>query len=222
MTEPRIKSDGSVTEEASAIGERAKGAIKEGWGAITGNESLENRGEQENAQGRARQTSNQVFGTFRDRESAERAYNSLGSRGYTDKDVNLMMTDETRSKYFTDDDTALSSKALEGAGAGAAIGGTTMGILGALAAVGTSIALPGLGLILAGPLVAGLAGAGAGGLAGGLIGSLIGWGVPEEHAQRYEQELKNGGIVMGVTPRNEDDANYFRSEWDKNHTNKTF
>ncbi len=222
MTEPKTKYDGSVTEEAAAIGERAKGAVKEGWGAVTGNESLENRGEQENAEGRARQASNQVFGTFKDRESAERAYNSLGSRGYADKDVNLMMTDETRNKYFTNDDTALSSKALEGAGAGAAIGGTTMGILGALAAVGTSIALPGLGLILAGPLVAGLAGAGAGGLAGGLIGSLIGWGVPEEHAQHYEQELKNGGIVMGVTPRNEDDANYFRSEWDKNHTNKTF
>ena len=215
MTEPRKEYDGSVTEEASAIGERAKGAIKEGWGAITGDESLENRGERENAEGRAHQSSNQVFGTFKDRDSAERAYNSLGSRGYTDKDVNLMMTDETRQKYFSDQDTALGSKAMEGASTGAAIGGTTMGILGALAAIGTSVALPGLGLILAGPLVAGLAGAGAGGLAGGLIGSLVGWGIPEDHAKRYENDLKNGGIVMGVTPRNTEDANYFRSEWDK-------
>lgn len=163
-------------------------------------------------------TEERVFGTFRDRESAERAYNSLGSRGYTDDDVNLMMTDETRKKHFSDQDTELGSKAMEGAGAGAAIGGTTVGVLGALAAIGTSIALPGLGLILAGPLVAGLAGAGAGGLAGGLIGSLIGWGIPEEHAKQYEQELKNGGIVMGVTPRSEEDAHYFRSQWNKNQS----
>lgn len=221
MTEPRKKYDGSVTEEASAMGERAKGAIKEGWGAITGDRDLENRGEQENAEGRERQSSNQVFGTFTDRESAERAYSLLGSRGYTEKDVNLMMSDETRNRYFSDSNTELGTKAMEGAGTGAAIGGTTVGILGALAAIGTSVALPGLGLILAGPLVAGLAGAGAGGIAGGLIGSLIGWGIPEDHARRYENDVKNGGIVMGITPRNEADANYFRSEWDKYQTNKT-
>jgi uncharacterized protein YjbJ (UPF0337 family) len=215
MAEIRKKYDGSVTEEASAIGERAKGAVKEGWGAITGDRDLENRGEAENAEGRARQASNQVFGTFRDRDSAERAYNQLGSRGYTDKDVNLMMSDETRRKYFSDQNTELGTKAMEGAGAGAAIGGTTVGVLGALAALGTSVALPGLGLVLAGPLVAGLAGAGAGGIAGGLIGSLIGWGIPEDHAKRYEKELKDGGIVMGVTPRNEEDAKYFRSEWER-------
>ena len=31
-----------------------------------------------------------LTGTFRDRESAERGYNSLTSRGYTDKEVNLL------------------------------------------------------------------------------------------------------------------------------------
>gem|GEM_PF-6176022 len=37
-------------------------------------------------------------GMFRDRNSAEQAYNSLSSRGYTKDDVNLLMSDETRKK----------------------------------------------------------------------------------------------------------------------------
>jgi hypothetical protein len=41
-----------------------------------------------------------LTGMFRDRESAESAYNSLSSRGYSHDDVNLMMSDETRKKHF--------------------------------------------------------------------------------------------------------------------------
>jgi hypothetical protein len=59
----------------------------------------------------------------------------------------------------------------------------------------------------------GLAGAGAGGLTGGIIGALIGWGIPEERAKLYESYLKNGGIVLGVIPHNDDDAAYFEGEW---------
>ena len=53
--------DDSVSEEASAFGQRVKGAAKDGVGAITGNESLEREGERENAEGRARQGRNDVF-----------------------------------------------------------------------------------------------------------------------------------------------------------------
>ena len=110
-------------------------------------------------------------------------------------------------------ETELGSKALEGTGAGAAIGGAVGGVLAAIAAIGTNLVMPGLGLVVAGPLAAALAGAGAGGLAGGLIGALVGWGIPEEHAKRYEEGLKEGGIVMGIEPRNEEDAKYLEREW---------
>jgi hypothetical protein len=55
---------------------------------------------------------------FEDRESAESAYNALRNRGYGMDDINLLMSDETRKKYFTDDEreTELGNKALEGAG----------------------------------------------------------------------------------------------------------
>src|ERR671921_1251005 len=165
--------------------------------------------------GSATGRSRMVTGLFRDRESAERAYGSVTGRGYSDKDVNLLMSDETRDKHFTDDgrETELGNKALEGAGTGAAIGGTVGATLAAIAAIGTTLALPGLGLLIAGPIAAGLAGAGAGALSGGLIGALVGHGIPEEHAKRYEQGIREGGIVMGVQPRSDEDADYFENNW---------
>ena len=81
--------------------------------------------------------SRMVTGMFRDRDSAERAYQSVTSRGYGNDDVSLLMSDETRNKYFPSDrpaDTELGSKALEGTGAGAAIGGAVGGVLGAAGA----------------------------------------------------------------------------------------
>ena len=136
-----------------------------------------------------------VTGLFPDRESAERAYGSMVERGYGQDDVNLVMSDETRKKHFAADgrETELGSKALEGAGTGAA-----------------------LGLLIAGPIAAGLAGAGAGGATGGLIGALIGAGIPEERVKRYEEGVKKGGIMMGVSPRNPEDAAYFEEDWKRN------
>ncbi|MBC7941726.1 MAG: hypothetical protein H7Z19_18560, partial [Chitinophagaceae bacterium] len=83
----------------------------------------------------------------------------------------------------------------------------------AVAAVGTSIALPGLGLVIAGPIAAALAGAGAGGAAGTLVGALIGWSIPEERVKEYESGIREGGILMGVRPRNAEDADHLERGW---------
>lgn len=157
-----------------------------------------------------------LTGLFNDPESAERAYQSVTSRGYGKNDVNVVMSDETRKRHFSGDratQTELGTKAAEGAGIGGAIGGTLGAIAAAIAAVGTSLVIPGLGLVVAGPLAAGIAGAGAGGAAGGLVGALIGWGIPEERVKQYEEGIKNGGILVGVKPRSEEDAKYFQEEW---------
>lgn len=154
-----------------------------------------------------------LTGLFRDRESAERAYRSLNDRGYGKDDFNLLMSDETRKKHFSGTETELGSKALEGAGKGAAIGGGVGATLAAIAAIGTTLALPGLGLLIAGPIAAALAGGGAGALTGGLVGALVGAGIPEEHAKHYEKGIREGGIVMGVNPRTREDADYFENDW---------
>lgn len=162
---------------------------------------------------------NVMTGMFRDRESSERAYNTLKDRGYTQEDINVVMSKETREKYFSNEEnveeTELGNKAAEGTGVGSAVGGTLGAIAGAIAAVGTTVAIPGLGIVLAGPVAAGLAGAGAGGLTGGLIGALVGWGIPEKRAKLYEAGIKDGHIVLGVNPRNEEDAEYVEKEWKK-------
>lgn len=161
------------------------------------------------------QTTPYVTGLFRDRDSAERAYQTTLDRGYSGTDVDLMMSDEARQRHFGSDTpaTELGNKAAKGAGIGGAIGGTLGALAAAIAAVGTTLAIPGLGLVVAGPLAAALAGGGAGAGAGGLIGAMIGAGIPEERVQYYESGIKDGGIVMGVKPRNAEDADYFDKTW---------
>jgi len=152
--------------------------------------------------------------TFYNPEDAERAYNALISRGYAKDEISVLMSKDTREQHFSKEihDTKLGNKAAKGGATGAAIGGVAGVIAGILAAAGT-IVLPGLGLIVAGPLVAGLAGLGAGGAAGGLIGALVGAGIPEERAKAYEADIKRGGIVLGVRPHSEEDAEAIEREW---------
>jgi hypothetical protein len=154
-----------------------------------------------------------VTGLFRDRASAERAYHCLAGRGYTRDDITLMMSDDTRKTHFADAEAELGSKAAEGAGVGAGIGGTIGAVLAGVAAVGTNLVLPGIGLVVAGPIAAALAGAGAGGLAGGMVGALIGTGIPEERVVHYEEGIKSGAILMGVTARSAEDAAYIERSW---------
>ena len=172
-----------------------------------------------------------LTGLFPDRESAERAYQGAVDRGYKSDDVNLVMSDETRKRHFGSDSTSstgsglsdsgaaggreteLGTKAAEGAGIGAGIGGTLGAIAAAVAAVGTSIAIPGLGLIVAGPIAAALAGAGAGGAAGSLLGALVGWNIPEERVKEYESGIQGGGILMGLRTRGDDDATHLEQNW---------
>ena len=228
-----MNNEGTFKEEAGGVKDRIVGNVKDATGAVTGNQSLENEGEAQANFGNARQENNDVLGSntgaatatgsnrmvtgmFRTREDAERAYGSMTSRGYSKDDINVLMSDKTRETHFADGDTELGSKALEGAGVGSAIGGTLGAVIAGIAAIGTSILIPGLGLLVAGPLAAALAGAGAGGLTGGLIGALVGSGIPEETAKQYEAGINEGGIVMGVQPRNDEDADYFANDWRAN------
>ena len=46
-----------------------------------------------------------------------------------------------------------------------------------------------------------------------MIGALIGWGMPEERVKRYEEGVKNGGILMGVHARDDEDAAHLENRW---------
>lgn len=151
-----------------------------------------------------------------DRESAERAYREALAKGYKPEEINVIMSEGTRKKYYDsvlveeiDGDKAMDGLALGGA-TGAAIGGT----LGAILGIGSTVVFPGVGLVLAGPLVAGLIGAGAGSISGGLIGTLIGWGIPEDRAKVYENAVQDGGIILGVKEHPETSTT-LKEDWKK-------
>ena len=156
-----------------------------------------------------------VTGLFRDSESVERAYKVVSQRDYGTSDINVVMSDETRRRYFSDDreiKTELGRKVAEGGELGGPTGGRIATIIPALIAVGV-VALPGLGLVLAGPLAVSLAAAGAAGVAVGLLAALSDWGIPEERAKQYETGIRDGGILVGVKPRTNEDAQHFVKEW---------
>ena len=211
---------GTVSEEMSAAAQRTKGAVKDKTGAVLGLEGMEREGERENALGRARQAANDAVDvdspvTAGDRrfvtnlydrpEDARSAYDELTSRhGYRAEDVSVMLSDDTRRQHFGDVKTVKTgSKAAEGAGVGGATGIGVGAALGALVAAATSIAIPGLGLIVAGPIAGAIAGAGAGAAAGTLVGALIGAGIPEEKAKVYDEGIRRGGVVLGTKARTE-------------------
>ena len=176
------KKDDSLGEEASALGERLKGS---GGG----------RG-------------SMVTGMYNSPEQAGRAYRDLTSRhGYKPDEISVLMSEDSRKRHYGDvvkgKDVDHGTKAAEGAGVGGGIGMGIGAALGAVLAVGTSIVVPGIGLVVAGPLAAALAGAGAGGATGGIIGALVGAGIPEDRAKEYEAGINKGGIVLGTRARDE-------------------
>ena len=149
---------------------------------------------------------------FPNRKSTVEAINLLHERGYTNNDISIIMSGETRDSQYTDveKEPIEGTKASSGVGTGSAIGGGVGAVVGIIAAIASSLVIPGIGLVIAGPIAAGLAGAGAGGIAGGIIGGLAGTAIPDDQVEKYETGIKTGSVVLGIHPRNEEDAEYFK------------
>lgn len=158
-----------------------------------------------------------VSAIFDDGQAAEKAFRAASERGYDDEEINVLMSEQARDEYFPSEKVEVESKnkTLEGTGVGSAVGATVGAIAAVIAGIGTTLALPGLGLVVAGPVAGALAGAGAGGVAGGLVGALVGAGMSEERAHVYKTAIEEGGIVLAVEPRNEDDAEALAETWDE-------
>jgi hypothetical protein len=165
-----------------------------------------------------------VTGLFTNKESAERGYRSATQLGYENSDIDVLMSEETRNRYFLpghDTKTNLSSNATKDAaedgksadGLGGPAGGTIGTIAPALAGAGALLLVPVLGVFAAGPIAVALTAAGAVGLAGALIGALTKWGIPARRIEEYEQGIRAGGILMGVKPRSDKDASNLVREW---------
>lgn len=157
-----------------------------------------------------------VTALFGDSASVERAYGTVAGLGYDKGDINVVMSDDTRRNYFSEQrhiDTDLARKEAEGGELGGPKGGRISILIPILAAVGTTAVLSGLGVVVAGPVAVALAGAGAAGVAAGLVGALSDWGIPEQRLREYEAGIHDGGILVGVKPRSADDARLIAHQW---------
>lgn len=155
-----------------------------------------------------------VSAYFTKLDDAVAAARDLEDRGYDRDRIGVFMSTERRRHYletrpeFDEDGRARvvaedvelekSSRTLEGAGAGGAIGGSLGAVGAALAAAGTSLVIPPLGIAVAGPLAAALAGGGAGAAAGGLVGALAGAGMSEYRATRFKELIADGKLIVGA------------------------
>lgn len=153
-----------------------------------------------------------IFASFPNAESAEKALGALMDHGVRSEDVSVIFnrpgefdsvdgrkTLDIRDHAEKGITTTTPEDAAAGMGPGAAIG---LGV-GALAGL-AALAIPGVGLVVGGgALATALAGAFgstvAGAIAGGAVGFLKDQGVPEHVAETYSSHVEKGGAVLAVT-----------------------
>jgi hypothetical protein len=161
-----------------------------------------------------------VTGLFTDRDSAEAAYAAARRLGYDTSEINLVLSDETRERWFprNEPQSALGAKAADtveappkGSQLGGPVGGTVGTLAPVLASVGALLLIP--GIVFAGPIAIALTAAGAVGVAGGIVGALADWGIPKDRLERYERDIRAGGMLIGVKTRSAEDARDLRAAW---------
>ncbi len=135
-----------------------------------------------------------VIKTFAREDDAERAVRTLIDAGFTQEQISIVAKERERAQQVAED---TGTEVGKGAGIGAATGGILGGLAGLLVGA-ASLAIPGIGVVVAGPLAVALSGAAAGGLTGGLAGALAGWGVAEDEAEQYQRRLEAGDILVVV------------------------
>ncbi|MFL6548770.1 MAG: hypothetical protein ACJ8OJ_08745 [Povalibacter sp.] len=166
--------------------------------------------------------SGMISALFVDASGVERAFSAALALGYKADEINLLLSEQTRQRLFAQGQvqSTLADKAAEStqygaskeaAALGGPAGGTAATLAPAAAAIGAAVLIP--SLVVAGPIAIALAAAGAVGVAGGTLGALTHWGIPKHHVENYEQQVRDGAILIGVKPRSDDDARQLREQW---------
>ena len=130
-----------------------------------------------------------VTGLYADAAAADRGVARLVAEAIPSADISVILAstpDHERIVQAETDDTPR----------GAVTGAVGGGVLASLAFA--TLALPGVGVLVTGPLFAALAAGSVGALAGGIIGGLTGYGVSTTTAQEYERAIHRGEALVAV------------------------
>jgi hypothetical protein len=122
-----------------------------------------------------------VFGIYPHRATCEYAISVFNVAGFLTPNISILLQEKSGGVAVA-------------TGSEAAIGST----LGWLAAT-NAIAVPGrVPLIVAGPIVAAVAGTGAKGTLSGLAGGMKWLGIPDSEARKYQDRIEGGGILLSL------------------------
>ncbi|QJX00742.1 hypothetical protein [Frigoriglobus tundricola] len=149
-------------------------------------------------------TCHTTAGVFTSRAAAERAIAELKRAGYRDDQIGLIAKDSSGNAVKKDGAGTTEANICEGAAIGAAagaVGGAAIGagiLAGVIPVIGPVLAIGTLGTVL-------LNAAGGAAIAS-IPGALVGWGVSEEDARYYEDEVKAGRYLVTVECGQGDDA----------------
>ncbi|CAN5691088.1 hypothetical protein BH24CHL1_BH24CHL1_00820 [soil metagenome] len=135
-----------------------------------------------------------VVQNFQTETDAENAVRALRDAGFTTDEISVVAQDKERAE-------GVAGGTGEDVAAGTGIGAVTGGVLGGIAGLlvgAAALTIPGIGIVVAGPLAATLGGAGLGAITGGLAGALASIGVAEDDAQRYQEHYEAGDILVVV------------------------
>ena len=130
-------------------------------------------------------------------DQAREAVESLRENGYSDDEITVVCSDDTKEMYFRE------LEHQQPAGSNTPLAATVGGIVGAtlfgLTTVGVGVATGGIPL-----LVAGGWGAWTGGVLGGFVGAMVTRGIEKEAANYYDQAVVRGKVLVAVEPTTTD------------------
>ncbi|HVX63140.1 MAG TPA: hypothetical protein VHC19_21145 [Pirellulales bacterium] len=148
-----------------------------------------------------------VVGVYDTLEKAEQAILILKRGDFPTGQVSLIAAGsfdkpELTERLAMDDDSVFD----------AALGAGLGGVLGVLVGIGAIVVSEVGAVFLAGPVAGGL----TAGIVGAFLGCMAGWGVHQQHIQRYEQAVKEGKalVMAGGSPLQLRDAEKMLKETD--------
>lgn len=149
-----------------------------------------------------------AIGVFSRERDVEDALNDLQNAGFPMDRVSVIAKDRNSTIEGKNLQQPSGHEVEKGAKVGS-VTGTALGMVAGLLASAATLAIPGVGVVLAAGTVgstiaATLAGGGVGALSGGLMGALAGLGIPGDKAKVYSDRLSQGDYLLVVEGKSDE------------------
>lgn len=141
-----------------------------------------------------------IISSFKNLTQADEFYNELKNLNYNDTSISIFMSESAKHR-FEWSNLDQSTSIADGAGTWSVVWGTVGAIAGIILWLWASAIIPGLWIIVAGPLLGGLVWAWAGSATGTVLWSLIALWLSDDYAKKFENDINEWEVVIAVDPR---------------------